>query len=298
MATKYSAGGAVEANTIPTRIDMIQGFADEIVAAETKTQSMVPDARLVAAFGNAGEVKVKTIDFTDADLEAMGTDGQYPLGSAKVTWASYTLANDEGKAFDIGWTDATKGGIEGDIAYDIAEYTRQKVIPRIDTVRLAKLGSVGYVSGTRGATGAALTKANIYSSIMTGLKSIGNAYGVDEGCTIYLPYSSADLLDTSTEISATKDVKGSGKAIISRVDDINGNSIVRVPDKYMTGYAFAIHAPNTVMGIATTRIKHVPAANNTRGDGEFIGFHIYHDAIILNNKADGTYAYKTTTSTG
>ncbi len=297
MATKYSAGGVVEGNTIPTRIDMIQGFADEIVAAETKTQSMVPDARLVQAFGSAGEVKVKTIDFSDADLETMGTDGQYPLGSAKVTWASYTLANDEGKAFDIGWTDATKGGIEGDIAYDIAEYTRQKVIPRIDTVRLAKLGSVGYVASTRGATGAAPTKANIYTSIMTGLKSIGNAYGVDEGCTIYLPYSMADLLDTSTEITTSKDVKGAGKSIISRVDDINGNSIVRVPDKYMTGYAFAIHAPGTVMGIATTRIKHVPAANNTRGDGEFIGFHIYHDAIIMTNKADGTYAYKTT-STG
>ncbi len=298
MATKYSAGGAVEANTIPTRIDYIQGFADEIVAAETKTQSMVPDARLVQAFGSAGEVKVKTIDFSDADLEAMGTDGQYPLGSAKVTWTSYTLANDEGKAFDIGWTDATKGGIEGEIAYDIAEYTRQKVIPRIDTVRLTKLATTGFVSGTRGATGAALTKANVYSSIMTGLKAIGNAYGVDEGCSIYVPYSVSGLLDTSTEISATKDVKGAGRSVISRIDEIDGNPVIRVPDKYLTGYGFAIHAPGTVMGIATTRIKHVPAANNTRGDGEFIGFHVYHDAIIMTNKADGTYAYKNTTSTG
>ncbi len=294
MATKYSAGGVVEANTIPNRIDYIMGYADEIVAAETKTQSMVPDSQLVQAFGAAGEVKVKTIDFSDAAMEPMGTDGQYPLGSKTVTWASYTLANDEGKAFDISWIEGVKGGIVNEIAYDIAEYTRQQVVPRIDKVRLAKLGSVGYVASTRGATGAAPTKANIYSAIMSGLKDIANSYGSDEGNTIYLPYSYANLLDTSSEISATKDVKGAGKAIISKVDEIDGNPIVRVPDSYMSGYAFGIHAPKTIMGISTVRIKHVPAAQNTRGDGEFIGFHVYHDAIVMTNKAAGTYAYKIT----
>lgn len=290
--TKYSAGGNVEANTIPDRIDYIMGYADEIVAAEAKTQSMVPDAQLVQAFGNAGEVKVKTVDFSSAPMEAMGTDGQYPLGSKTVTWASYTLANDEGKAFDIAWTESVKGGLVNEIAYDIAEYTRQQVVPRIDKVRLAKLGTVGYVASTRGATGAAPTKANIYTAIMAGLKSLANDYGSDEGNTIYIPYSYAALLDTSSEISATKDVKGAGKSIVSRVDDIDGNPIVRVPDSYMAGFAFGIHAPKTIMGISTVRIKHVPAAQNTRGDGEFIGFHVYHDAIVMDNKKAGTYAYK------
>ncbi len=298
MATKYSAGGNVEANTVPSRIDYMMNFADEIVATETKTQSMAADERLVQAFGNAGEVKVKTVDFSAAPMESMGTDGQYPLGSKTVTWASYTLANDEGKAFDIAWTESVKGGVVNEIGYDIAEYTRQQVVPRIDKVRLAKLGSYGYVASTRGATGAAVTKANIYSSIMTGLKAIANDYGSEEGNTIYLPYSNAALLDTSSEISTTKDVKGASRAIVSRVDDIDGNSIVRVPDAYMSGYSFAIHAPKTIMGISTIRIKHVPAAQNTRGDGEFIGFHVYHDAICLTNKQNGLYAYKNTTSTG
>lgn len=294
MATKYSAGGVVEANTVPNRIDYIVGYADEIVAAETKTQSMVPDAQLVQAFGNAGEVKVKTIDFSDAPMEAMGADGQYPLGSKTVSWQSYKLENDEGKAFDIAWTEAVKGGVVNEIAYDIAEYTRQQVVPRIDKVRLAKLGTVGYVASTRGATGAAPTKANIYSSIMAGLKSIANDYGSEEGNTIYLPYSYASLLDTSSEISATKEVKGAGKSIVSRVDDIDGNPIVRVPDSYMTGYAFGIHAPKTIMGLSTIRIKHIAAAQNTRGDGDFIGFHVYHDAIVMDHKLPGTYAYKVT----
>lgn len=294
MATKYSAGGVVETNTVPNRIDYIMGYADEIVAAEAKTQSMVPDAQLVQAFGNAGEVKVKTVDFSGAAMEAMGPDGQYPLGSKTVSWQSYTLENDEGKAFDIAWIEGVKGGLVNEIAYDIAEYTRQQVVPRIDKVRLAKLGSVGYVASTRGATGAAPTKANIYTAIMTGLKSIANDYGSDEGNTIYIPYSYASLLDTSSEISATKDVKGAGKSIVSRVDEIDGNPIVRVPDSYMTGYAFGIHAPKTIMGISTVRIKHVPAAQNTRGDGDFIGFHVYHDAIVMDNKKPGTYAYKLT----
>ncbi len=292
MATKYSAGGVMEANTIPERIDMIVGLADEIVATKTKTSSMAADPKLVQAFGNAGEVKVKTIDFSNAPMEAMGTNGQYPLGSAVVSWQSLKLENDEGKAFDIAWIDQTKGGIVDEIAYDIAEYTRQQVVPRVDKVRLAKLGTIGFETGKRGATGAALTKANIYSSILTGLKAIANDYGSEEGNTIYVPYSTAHLLDTSSEITSTKDVKGAGKALISRVDDVDGNMIVRVPDAYMTGYAFAIHAPQTMMGISTIRIKHIPSENNTRGDGDFIGFHAYHDAICMANKKAGTYAYK------
>lgn len=298
MATKYSANGAVETNTIPSRIDYIIGYADEIVATEAKTTSMAADSQLVQAFGNAGEVKVKTIDFSGAPMEAMGTNGQYPLGSAVVSWQSYTLANDEGKAFDIAWTDTVKGGIVNEIAYDISEYTRQQVVPRIDKVRLAKLGAVGYEASKRGATGAAPTKANIYSAIQTALKTLGNDFGSEEGNTIYIPYTYANLLDTSSEITASKDVKASGRSISARVDDIDGNRIVRIPDSYLTGFAFAIHAPRTIMGISTIRIKHIASEQNTRGDGEFIGFHCYHDAIVMDNKKAGTYAYKITTSSG
>ena len=298
MATKYSAGGVMEANTIPSRIDYIVDFADEIVATETKTASMAADSRLVQAFGNAGEVKVKTIDFSSAPMEAMGTNGQYPLGSAVVTWQSLTLANDEGKAFDIGWTDSIKGGIVDEIAYDISEYTRQQVVPRLDKVRLAKLGTVGYEASKRGETGAALTKANIYTKILAGLKALGNDFGSEEGNTIYIPYTYANLLDTSSEITASKDVKASGRSLVSKVDEIDGNAIVRVPDSYMSGYCFAIHAPKTIMGISTIRVKHIAAEQNVRGDGEFIGFHVYHDAICMENKKAGTYAYKITASTG
>jgi len=298
MATKYSAGGVVEANTIPNRIDYIVGFADEIVATQTKTSSMAADPKLVQAFGNAGEVKVKTIDFSAAPMEAMGTNGQYPLGAATVSWQTLTLANDEGKAFDIAWTDSVKGGVVDEVAYDISEYTRQQVVPRIDKVRLAKLGTVGYVASKRGKTGAALTKANIYSEIMAGISAIGNDFGSEEGNTIYIPYSYAKLLDTSSEISLTKDVKGAGKAVVSRVDEIDGNPIVRVPDSYLDGYCFAIHAPKTMMGISTIRIKHIAAEQNVRGDGDFIGVHVYHDAICMTNKQPGTYAYKVTTSSG
>lgn len=286
----------MEANTIPSRIDYIVDFADEIVATETKTASMAADSRLVQAFGNAGEVKVKTIDFSSAPMEAMGTNGQYPLGSAVVTWQSLTLANDEGKAFDIGWTDSIKGGIVDEIAYDISEYTRQQVVPRLDKVRLAKLGTVGYEASKRGETGAALTKANIYTKILAGLKALGNDFGSEEGNTIYIPYTYANLLDTSSEITASKDVKASGRSLVSKVDEIDGNAIVRVPDSYMSGYCFAIHAPKTIMGISTIRVKHIAAEQNVRGDGEFIGFHVYHDAICMENKKAGTYAYKITAS--
>ena len=286
----------MEANTIPSRIDYIVDFADEIVATETKTASMAADSRLVQAFGNAGEVKVKTIDFSSAPMEAMGTNGQYPLGSAVVTWQSLTLANDEGKAFDIGWTDSIKGGIVDEIAYDISEYTRQQVVPRLDKVKHAKLGTVGYEASKRGETGAALTKANIYTKILAGLKALGNDFGSEEGNTIYIPYTYANLLDTSSEITASKDVKASGRSLVSKVDEIDGNTIVRVPDSYMSGYCFAIHAPKTIMGISTIRVKHIAAEQNVRGDGEFIGFHVYHDAICMENKKAGTYAYKITTS--
>lgn len=288
MATKYSANNVTEANSIANRVDYVKDVVDEIVAATVKTSSMTADSRLVQALGDAAEVKVKTIDFTGQDMESMGTNGQYPMGSIKSTWQTITLANDEGKAFDIGWTDAVKGGISDSTAYDISEYSRQIVVPRIDKVRLAKLGTVG---ATNGKTGTAPTKANIYSEIMTGLNAIANNFAVDEGSTIYIPNTYAALLDTSSEITATRDTKNASRSLISKVADINGNAVVRVPDSYMDGVAFAIHAPNTIMGIDTIRIKHVAAENNVRGDGDFIGFHVYHDAICMANKIAGTYAY-------
>lgn len=298
MASKYSAGGNVEANSIAGRIDYIQTLADELVATSVKTSSMTADPRLVQALQNAGEVKVRTLDFSGAPLETMGASGQYPLGSAKTTWQTITLANDEGKAFDISYIEQVKGGIVGQIAYDISEYTRQQVVPRVDKVRLAKLATTGYVKDKRGATGAAPTKANIYSTVMAGLKAIANDFGSEEGNTIYMPYSYAAMLDASTEIAVTKDVKNSAKSIVARVNDIDGNPIVRIPDAYMTTHAFAINAPGTVMGIADIRIKHVPSEINTRGDGDFVGFHVYHDAVIMENKAAGTYSFLLTTTTG
>lgn len=293
MATKYSANGAVVDNSIANSVLDVKEVVDEIVAASVKTSSMTADSRLVQALGDAAQVRVKTIDFTGQDMENMGTNGQYPMGSIKSTWQTIELANDEGKAFDIGWTDAVKGGISDATAYDISEYSRQIVVPRIDKVRLAKLGTVG---ATNGKTGTAPTKANIYSEIMTGLSAIANNFAVDEGCTVYIPNTYAAMLDMSSEITATRDTKNASKALVSRVGDINGNAIVRVPDSYMSGVAFGIHAPNTIMGINTIRIKHVAAENNTRGDGDFIGFHVYHDAICMANKVAGTYAY--TISTG
>lgn len=276
---------------MPSRIDYVLGMTDEIIATEVKTQSMSADPRLVQAFGNAGEVKIKTLDFKDQAMEAMGDGGQYPLGSVKVTWASYTLANDEGKAFDVPWTESTKGGLSDDSAMLVSEYTRQQVVPRIDKVRLTKLGTTGYVASIRGKEAAAPTAANIYSEICAGLKALGNDYGSDEGNTIYLPYTYADLLDRSSELTNTRDVKNASRAIVGRVDEIDGNPIVRIPDSYLDGYAFAMHAPGTVNGISVVRIKQVAPENNTRGDGAFLGFHVYHDAIILGNKAAGTYAY-------
>lgn len=293
MATKYSANGAVVENSIANSVIDVKEVVDEIVAASVKTSSMTADSRLVQALGDAAQVRVKTIDFTGQDMEAMGTNGQYPIGAIKSTWQTIELANDEGKAFDIGWTDAVKGGISDATAYDISEYSRQIVVPRIDKVRLAKLGTVG---ATNGKSGAAPTKANIYSEIMTGLSAIANNFAVDEGCTIYIPNTYAAMLDMSSEITSTRDTKNSSKTLVSRVGDINGNTVVRVPDSYMSGVAFGIHAPNTIMGIDTIRIKHVAAENNTRGDGDFIGFHVYHDAICMTNKVAGTYAY--TISTG
>lgn len=280
-------------NDLQERIDYIREMADEIVAAETKTAEMRADSRLVSAFGAAGQVQVRTVDYSDAPLEDMGVNGTYPIGQTKLSWASYKLAYDVGKAFDFGHTQYEKAGFADTAAYDIAEYTRQQVNPTIDKARLARL--VEYAGNSASGT---LTAKNVLTAVKNGIDAIADAYNKDTGLTIYMTNATASLLDMSTEITNTRNLKDSGTTIGTRVTDIDGNAIVRVPNSYMTGASFAIHAPNTIQGIAEISIKTVQSAYNTRGNGDFVGFEVYHDAICFERQKAGLYAYKTASTSG
>lgn len=287
MATKYSAD-VTDANNLADRINYIKTMADEIVVAETKTSGMQADSRLVEAFADSAEVKVRTVDFSDQPLEDMGVNGTYPVGQIKMTWQTLTLTNYKGKAFDVGHIQSEKSGFPDEATYDVTEFTRQVIVPTLDKHRLSKLTE--YAGTTE--TGAALTTANVLTAIKNGVEVIADSFNVDSGLTIYVPNSTAALLDLSTEIGNYRDVADAGRVIATRVNTIDGNTLIRVPNSYLSGYAFAIHAPNTIQAVTELAIKHVGNENNTRGHGDFIGFDVYYDTFAMLNKKAGIYAYK------
>ena len=321
----YTGLGQNLGNDIAATIAYITTKMDEIIVQEAKTSGMTADPTFVQATGNAGSVKLATMETT-----GLGTYDKikgYPRGGSKLTWETYQLQADRAIAITVDRRDSMESSGLVTAAAVMANEMRENVIPEVDAYRMAKLYAALNAQNSANSNVKAEAKptaANIVTKLTTALDEVSNVTGYDEGMTLYVNASLKTLLDTSTEVTLMKDVNNGGAEITRRVRTFNGTPIVFVPEKRMNttvtlndGYTsaltdgtdlasqdatkfgftpgstpiwYAVTTPGVANAVtAINAPKIISAEVNQQYDGDTYMFRLFHDLIVPKNKCAGAY---------
>lgn len=285
------------ANTI-TRAEKYATMLDEVVIAASKTELLSTPDDLKAEFVGTGTVKVPKID-----MPALGTYSKtngFPAGAVTYDFETFTLAYDRGRQFDIDAMDDEETG--GNVVPSVlGQFARTKVVPEVDAVRIARYAAAaGNVVEQ-----AAPTKDNIRASIDTMAETL-DELGVmpEDGILFVRPTVRTAIKNAYSREFSTETV------LNTNVDVVDGFKIVTMPSSRMwdeitvgdNGFApaegasevWAIYVhKDAVRQIAKHEKMRTFAPDvNQDADATKVQYRLYHDAMVLANKADLIYCIK------
>lgn len=176
-------------------------------------------------FINADTVLVGETNFSG--LGDYDRDNGFPIGSISSAKRAYTLTQDRGRAFQVDAIDydsldaALKKGV-----MDMADWQNRYVVPEIDAYTLSKLY---YFSTTkRAAADVNLSADNVYSTLVAVQDSCMDVSD-EEDLVCFIPRSVHSMLNASTEVTKTIDVREVNKnGISTKVKFIDNMEIIPV----------------------------------------------------------------------
>lgn len=177
--------------------------------------------------------------------------------------------------------DETEGGVESATA--LSRQLREVVIPEIDkytyNVMVEKAGTK--------AEAAALTKDNIYTSIIAGSKELDNAEVPDTERVLILTPDTYNILKQSTTFDHTE--ISSEMKRLGVVSVLDGMAVVKIPaSRLPEGFGFMIAHPCACA--APVKLEDYGIHHDTPlASGTIVTGRICYDAFVLENKAKGIY---------
>lgn len=177
--------------------------------------------------------------------------------------------------------DETNGGLGS--ASALARQVKDVVIPEIDkyTYNVMVTGA-----GTT-ATATALTKDNIYSSIIAGTKALDDAEVPDTERVAVVTPETYNLLKQATEFDHT-DI-GNELKRLGVVAVLDGMNVIKIPAARLPeGFGFMIAHPCAT--VAPVKLDDYGVHNDTPlASGTIVTGRICYDAFVLDNKKKGIY---------
>ena len=164
----------------------------------------------------------------------------------------------------------------------------EQIIPMMDKYALNAYAST---TGVQTSTAVALTKANIVEKFADAIKDLANEKVPVTGLIGWISATEFSKLVLSPEFLNLEKLgeKAVGKGIIGQVQGI---SIIRVPDSYMpANTSFIVAHPSCLMPvkkIETLRIME----EHPDVDGSVLQGRFMYDAFVLNQKVKGVYVHK------
>ena len=193
------------------------------------------------------------------------------------------LSNDKSFIFNIDRLDEDETAGQVAAASALARELREQVVPFVDTYTYNVMVTK---AGTK-ATAAALTKENVYDSILEGSEALDDEEVPDTDRVMVVPPSTytllkqADLFD-STEVGAEMRLKGV-------VGILDGMTVVKVPKvRLPQNFGFMIAHPSAT--VAPVKLEDYGTHPDTAlSSGTIVTGRICFDAFVLDNKAKGIY---------
>lgn len=182
--------------------------------------------------------------------------------------------------------DETVGQVEA--ASALARQIREVVIPEVDSYVYAKMVEGAGIK----ATAAALTKSNVYTSILAGSEALDNAEVPDTERVLLVTPATYTLLKQATEFDNTE--VGADMRLRGVVGILDGMNVVKVPASRLPDkFGFMIAHPSACT--APIKLEHYSAHEDTvLSSGTIVTGRICYDAFVLENKANGIYLHNIT----
>lgn len=193
------------------------------------------------------------------------------------------LKNDRSFIFNIDRLDQDESAGQVEAGTALARELREVVVPEVDKYTY---GVMVAGAGLKAAT-AALTKSNVYTSILAGSEALDNAEVPDTERVLVVTPATYTLLKQATEFDNTE--VGAEMKKLGVVGYIDGMAVVKVPaSRLPENFGFMIAHPSAT--VAPVKLEDYGTHDDTPlSSGTIVTGRIVYDAFVLDNKKVGIY---------
>ena len=263
-------------------------YVDELFSTESKKSLLTNED-----FGWTGANTIKVYSVSTADMNDYQRNGPTPDGQ----WSRYgviqeldattqpmMLRKDRSFTFEIDTLDEdeTKRALQASTA--LARQLREVAIPEQDEWVYAQMcENAGHIPAAL-----ALTKDNIYDSIVTANTALDNAEVPETGRVLVVTPDVYLLLKKCRDIILETNV-GNELRLRGVISILDGMNVLKIPaNRLPAGFGFMIAHP--VATVAPTKLASYKIHIDPPGiSGSLVEGRLNYDAFVLNNKADAIY---------
>ncbi len=221
---------------------------------------------------------------SDYDEEGVATLSRYgKIIDLDAQTEEMMLTKDRSFIFNVDRLDEDETAGQVAAASALARELREVVVPEVDTYAYNVMVTK---AGTK-ATAAALTKENVYTSILAGSEALDAAEVPDTERVLVVTPAAYTLLKQSTAFDST-DV-GAEMKLKGVVGILDGMAVIKVPaSRLPENFGFMIAHPSAT--VAPVKLEDYGTHNDTPlSSGTIVTGRICYDAFVLDNKAKGIY---------
>lgn len=221
---------------------------------------------------------------SDYDEESVATLSRYgKIIDLDAQTEEMMLTKDRSFIFNVDRLDEDETAGQVAAASALARELREVVVPEVDTYAYNVMVTK---AGTK-ATVAALTKENVYTSILAGSEALDAAEVPDTERVLVVTPAAYTLLKQSTAFDST-DV-GAEMKLKGVVGILDGMAVIKVPaSRLPENFGFMIAHPSAT--VAPVKLEDYGTHNDTPlSSGTIVTGRICYDAFVLDNKAKGIY---------
>lgn len=260
---------------------------DEMFAAESKKALLTNQD-----FSWEGASRIKVYKVSTSDMNDYGRSGPETgnwsrygvVAGLDATTQAMQLTRDRSFTFTIDKLDSdeTKQAVQA--ASALARQLREVVIPEVDGWVFARMAEG---AGHKPAA-VALTKTNVYESIITASNALDNSEVPDTGRVLVVTPDTYLLMKQCKDIVLETDI-GADIRLRGVISNLDGMSVIRVPaGRLPAGFGFMVAHP--VATVAPTKLEDYKIHQDPPGiSGSLVEGRINYDAFVLDNKKQAVY---------
>lgn len=193
------------------------------------------------------------------------------------------LTKDRSFIFNVDKLDADETAGQVQAASALARELREIVVPEVDAYTYNIMATK---AGTK-ATATALSKSNVYTSILSGSEALDAAEVPDTGRVLVVTPATYTLLKQATEFDSTD--AGAELKLKGVVGILDGMAVVKVPaSRLPQKFGFMIAHPSAT--VAPVKLEDYGTHEDTPlSSGTIVTGRIVYDSFVLDNKTKGIY---------